>query len=87
MKKTFVFMSVLLSLIISSLIFTGCEELQGMLDTYKYTVSFDSDGGTSIPSQKILKGHCAEEPEPPTKDGFTFGGWTTEVSFLILQHQ
>ena len=73
MKKTFVFMSILLSLIISSLMFTGCEELEGML---KYTVSFDSDGGTAVPSQKILKGHCAEEPEPPTKEGFIFGGWT-----------
>ena len=41
----------------------------------KYTVSFDSNGGTSISSQTVEAGNNAKEPTKPTKNGYTFKGW------------
>ena len=38
-------------------------------------VFFDSDGGSDVDSQKILKGEAADRPTNPTKDGYTFIGW------------
>lgn len=40
-----------------------------------YTVTFDSDGGSPVPSQRIEKGKVVREPEKPTKDGYEFNGW------------
>jgi len=39
------------------------------------TVTFNSDGGTSVVSQDILGGTKAEEPAIPSKDGFSFVYW------------
>ena len=42
-------------------------------------VSFDTNGGSFIASQKITIGNKAIEPtEPPTKDGFTFEYWCSD---------
>lgn len=40
-----------------------------------YTVTFDSDGGSEVPSQTVNSGSKATEPNDPTKEGFTFEGW------------
>ncbi len=40
-----------------------------------YTVSFDSKGGTDVPSQAHMYGEYLEEPEPPTREGYRFTGW------------
>lgn len=40
-----------------------------------YTVSFDSNGGTDVVSQERMYGDLVTEPEPPTREGYTFGGW------------
>jgi hypothetical protein len=43
-----------------------------------YTVSFDTDGGSDIPSQVIYTGQDATVPTSPTKTGsIIFGGWVT----------
>lgn len=42
----------------------------------KYTVTFDSDGGTSIASQTVSHNGVATQPTNPTKTGYTFNGWT-----------
>ena len=42
----------------------------------RVTVTFDSDGGSEVPSQRIIKNkEHATEPELPTKEGFRFEGW------------
>ncbi|MBQ9623101.1 MAG: InlB B-repeat-containing protein [Treponema sp.] len=46
-----------------------------------YTVTFNTNGGTEVASQKIESGKTATEPTAPTKDGFTFGGWYTDSDF------
>lgn len=43
---------------------------------FYHTVTFNSNGGSDIASQKILDGGKANRPTPdPTKDGFTFNCW------------
>ena len=41
----------------------------------KYTVTFNTDGGTTVAKQTIEEGKKATEPKAPTKNGFTFKGW------------
>ncbi len=41
----------------------------------EYTVSFDSNGGTSIPAQTVIEGNKVIQPANPEKSGFNFGGW------------
>lgn len=40
-----------------------------------YTVTFNSDGGTEVPSQVRPKGAAVVKPDDPTKSGLDFGGW------------
>lgn len=40
-----------------------------------YTVTFDSNGGSDVPSQEVESGNKATKPSDPVKDGFTFDGW------------
>ncbi len=47
--------------------------------TVRYTVKFDSNGGSSVPSQSVVKGGYATVPATPTKTGHTFTGWYTSA--------
>ena len=41
-----------------------------------YTVTFDTDGGSTAPeSQTVESGNTVTKPEDPTKDEYSFGGW------------
>ena len=46
----------------------------------KFTVTFDSQGGSAITSQSIAKDGKATKPVDPTKDGYTFDGWYKEAA-------
>ena len=41
----------------------------------KYTVTFDSYGGSKVDPQVVEYGLYAQEPEEPTLKGFTFAYW------------
>jgi len=41
----------------------------------KYTVTFNSDGGSTVTAQTVVAGEPATEPTAPTRDGFNFDGW------------
>ena len=41
----------------------------------KYTVTFDSNGGSSVANQNITNGQKATQPTSPTRSGYTFNGW------------
>ena len=41
----------------------------------KYTVSFNSNGGSEVASQSVFEGATASEPSAPTKAGCNFQGW------------
>ena len=56
---------------------TNTTNTHSSLDNNKeyVTITFDSQGGTSIENQRVEKGNAIEKPEEPTKDGFIFEGW------------
>lgn len=45
-------------------------------------ITFESNGGSSVPMQTVKVGNKAIEPSAPTKDGYTFAGWYKESSLL-----
>ena len=40
-----------------------------------YSITFNSNGGTELASQKVEKNDKVIKPEDPVKDGYTFIGW------------
>ena len=58
------------------------------LDSTSYTVTFNSNGGSSVDDGTFVEDGDVSEPADPSKDGYTFVGWSTtlddsetEVSF------
>ena len=49
-----------------------------------FTVTFDSKGGTDVPSQNQMYGELLELPEPPTREGYIFTGWYTDYGCYEL---
>lgn len=48
----------------------------------KYTVSFDTDGGSTVESQAVVTGNKATKPAlNPTKKGYNFVGWYTDNTY------
>ena len=41
----------------------------------RYTVTFDSAGGSNVASQKVIENKTATQPANPTKAGHAFDGW------------
>ena len=41
----------------------------------KFTVTFDSDGGSKVAAAEVKDGEKVKKPADPTKDGYTFKGW------------
>lgn len=46
-------------------------------------ISFETNGGSKIPPLKIKKGEPFQMPDPPTKEGFAFGGWYTDKDCTV----
>lgn len=42
----------------------------------KYTVTFDSNGGSKVSSKEVTSGSKVSKPSNPTRTGYKFGGWT-----------
>lgn len=58
-----------LLLILISFFCLGCKE------TVQYTIYFDTQGGSVIPSQVINENETATQPSNPIKEGYEFVGW------------
>ena len=43
--------------------------------TKEYTITFDSNGGSSVRSQIVKENELVKEPTNPTYEGYTFEGW------------
>jgi len=65
----------LLSFIIFSLLLAACENplMKEILEIKKIT--FDTNGGSSVGSQTVIKSIKIERPKDPSKDGYTFDAW------------
>lgn len=44
-------------------------------EAVRLNLIFDSDGGSEVPSQRVIAGDFAKRPENPTKDNHAFIGW------------
>ncbi|MCI7473900.1 MAG: beta-N-acetylglucosaminidase domain-containing protein, partial [Clostridiales bacterium] len=42
------------------------------------TVTFESNGGSSVPEQTVEVGSTVAEPEAPVREGYVFAGWYTD---------
>ena len=54
---------------------TPKEEDKPVVVPTKYTVTFNTDGGSSVSSQTIEEGKTATKPSDPKKDNYKFIGW------------
>ena len=54
-----------------------------ILSNQKYTVTFDSKGGTLVEAQEVKKNGTATEPADPTREGYTFLGWYTSETSTV----
>ncbi|MEW4371877.1 InlB B-repeat-containing protein [Paenibacillus kandeliae] len=43
-----------------------------------HTVTFDVDGGTTVPNQTVNEGATLSRPTDPTRSGYTFNGWYSD---------
>jgi uncharacterized repeat protein (TIGR02543 family) len=46
-----------------------------------FDVIFETDGGSSVRTQKVADGETATRPLDPTKDGYTFNGWYKDEEY------
>ena len=58
----------------------SCKENDDEDDTVVnyVTVTFESNGGSSVASQTVEKGDPATKPAAPTRDGYVFDNWYTD---------
>ena len=57
------------------------DEIQ---DNAYIAVTFDSDGGSTVAAQRILRGQKAQRPADPIKDGHTFIGWYNKADLQYI---
>lgn len=50
----------------------------------KFVVTFNSNGGTSVPPQKVTFLNQVKKPDDPTKDKYAFTGWYTDAECTEL---
>ena len=64
-----------IALLIAGIVLAAIIAVLIFLFTSKKTVSFDSVGGSSVPSQEVRFFSKASKPQDPTRDGYTFDSW------------
>ena len=57
---------------------TGDITLYAKWNINSYTVSFDSNGGSSVAAQSATYNTAASKPADPSMTGYTFAGWFTD---------
>lgn len=51
-----------------------------------YWITFESNGGSYVEPVFYASGATAKKPSDPTRPGFTFGGWFTDVDLASVAH-
>lgn len=49
-----------------------------------YTVTFNSNGGSEVPSQQVTKGNTVSRPPNPTREGYAFLGWYLDDNLVQI---
>ena len=50
----------------------------GGISVTRYTVTFDTQGGSEIDSVRVTRNSTVAKPEEPTREGYIFEGWYTD---------
>ncbi|MDE6617978.1 MAG: leucine-rich repeat protein, partial [Clostridiales bacterium] len=77
MKRFKLIAMILTCVLCLAFVLTGCNNSNdegGNNGTY-YTVAFDSMGGSSVESQRILEGNPVKNPDAPKRENYSFLGW------------
>ena len=56
-------------------LYGGVKEVTYEVEPMRYTILFDSDGGSFVECQSVEEGKCIIKPEDPVRDGYSFVGW------------
>ena len=65
---------IVLPLLLACLLGVSCTEPVVM-----HRVTFNSSGGNTLNAVDVLDGGKLENPDTPTKEGFSFQGWYTDA--------
>ena len=61
---------------------SGYQDTNGSVQisggTSRYTVSFESNGGSKVSNQTVTRNSVMKEPTAPTKENFDFDGWYSD---------
>ena len=57
---------------------TGSSHHSSGGGTSRYTIKFETNGGSNIDSVRVARNKTLTEPNAPTKDGYVFDGWYTD---------
>lgn len=61
--------------LLSSVTSCSTEDNTPIVEEQKFTVTFDSKGGSAVTEQSITKDQKASKPNNPTRAGYVFVGW------------
>lgn len=50
----------------------------GGIGTTRYTISFETNGGSKVANQTVTRNSVIKEPTAPTKENFDFDGWYSD---------
>lgn len=59
------------------------QSIINSLQNRTHTVTFETNGGTPVASQKVKQGKTVTMPANPTKDGFDFAGWYVDAALTV----
>jgi uncharacterized repeat protein (TIGR02543 family) len=57
--------------------------IEASADPDAYTVTFDSAGGSAVPQAAVAAGEAVDRPADPSRIGYTFGGWFSDVAHTL----
>lgn len=77
-KKIWLVVLILLILLVFSVVLFLILSNHG-----KYTIVFDTDGGSPISSIEVKNGEIVKMPENPTKEGYVFAGWVDKNNNIV----
>ena len=81
-QRIFSILAILIMAVILTCIFAACNKVDAQEKTF--TITFDSMGGSNVPSITIKGGETFVMPANPTKSGYIFAGWYLDASYVEL---
>ncbi len=76
------FLALMTSITLLLLVACGGGDSAKTVNNTSYTVTFNSNNGTTVSAITVLSGETIAEPTAPTKSDYSFDGWYKEVGFV-----